>query len=307
MTDSSDKLRAVLGARARAHEPLASHTSLRVGGPAELFVEAQTLDELIEFARQARQCGVPVFVLGNGSNILVRDRGVRGLVIENHCTHFSLDSVAPGRARLSAESGVALPGLANRLARQGWTGLEWAIGVPGTLGGAIVGNAGAHGACIADHLINVTILDTAGGVSELSKAELGLGYRTSRFKQGKGEVLLRADMEMLRDDPPACIARMSQYVEHRRRTQPTEPSVGSIFKNPPDGHAGQLIDRAGLKGTRVGSVEVSPIHENFFVNHGGATGDDIIRMIEIVRERVRAQFGIELELEIEVVGQSGDQ
>ena len=294
--------RAALAERARVNELLAAHTTFRLGGPADLFVEAQTLDELVEFARQARQRGVSIFILGNGSNVLVRDSGIRGLVIENQCNQFSLDIINSERAILHAESGAVLPGMANRLARQGWAGLEWAIGVPGTIGGAVVGNAGAHGACITDNLICVMILDASGAVRELPKTELAFDNRTSRFKRAKGEIVLCADFEMRRDDLHACIARMNQYTEHRRRTQPTEPSVGSMFKNPPGDYAGRLIDAAGLKGTRIGGIEVSQTHANFFVNRGGATANDVIQLIEMVRERVRAKFGIELELEIEVVG-----
>ena len=302
MTGFVDDLRAALAKCARVNELLAAHTTFRLGGPADLFVEAQTLDELVEFVRLARQRGIPIFILGNGSNVLVRDGGVRGLVIENHCNQFSLDIINSERAILHAESGAVLPGIANRLARQGWAGLEWAIGVPGTIGGAVVGNAGAHGACIADNLIRVTILDASGAVRELPKTELAFDYRTSRFKHAQGEIVLRADFEMRRDDPHACIARMNQSTEHRRRTQPTEPSVGSMFKNPLGDYAGRLIDAAGLKGTRIGGIEVSQTHANFFVNRGGATANDVIQLIEMVRARVRARFGIELELEIEVVG-----
>lgn len=304
-------LRAALGARAKAGEPLAQHTTFRVGGPAELFVEAKTIHDLIELVRLARQHDIPFFILGNGSNILVRDGGIRGLVIENHGDAFELNVTNSERAILHAESGAALPGLANRLARQGWSGLEWAIGVPGTIGGAVVGNAGAHGGSVADNLLNVTILDAEGAARQLPKTECAFDYRTSRFKRGAREVILSAEFEMKRDDPLACIARMNAYSEHRRRTQPTEPSVGSMFKNPPGdpsaplraGSAGQLIEEAGLKGTRVGNVEVSRVHANFFVNLGGATASEVMALVEIVQSRVKEEFAIELELEIEVVGE----
>ncbi|MCX7837935.1 MAG: UDP-N-acetylmuramate dehydrogenase [Anaerolineae bacterium] len=291
-----------LGARVLTNEPLAPHTTFRIGGPADFFITVQTVDELVAIVQRARQAQIPLFVLGNGSNILVSDRGFRGLVIENRCAQFAFTEIDATRARLAVESGAMLPGLANRLARQGWSGLEWAIGVPGTIGGAIVGNAGAHGACIADNVMRVTILDARGAMRELHKTELAFAYRTSRFKHVRDEIVLRAELELRRDDPSACIARMQQYTEHRRRTQPTEPSVGSMFKNPPGDAAGRLIDAVGLKGTRVGGVEVSSVHANFFVNRGGATASDVLRLVEIVRERVRAQFGVELELEIELVG-----
>jgi UDP-N-acetylmuramate dehydrogenase len=289
---------------------LAPHTTFRIGGPADLFIEAKTIPELIQCAALAEQHGVPVFILGNGSNLLVRDGGIRGLVIENHCDDFTLHITNADIAILHAESGASLPGVANRFARQGWSGLEWAIGVPGTIGGAVVGNVGAHGGCIADNLLSVSILDAGGTARQLPKTELAFDYRSSRFKRAKGEIVLSADFEMKRDDPQACVARMNEYIEHRRRTQPTEPSVGSMFKNPPGdpsaslraGFAGRLIDQAGLKGTRVGGVEVSQVHANFFVNRGGATASDVLRLVEIVRGRVREKFGVELELEIEVVG-----
>jgi len=288
-------------ARLVRHEPLAAHTTFRIGGPADFFIVVQTVEELCELVQRARHAHIPFFILGNGSNLLVRDGGWRGLVIQNRCGHLSLEESA-ARAYLRVESGVMLPGMANRLARLGWTGLEWAIGVPGTLGGAIVGNAGAHGACIAETVKWVTILDARGEVRKLPKTELAFGYRTSRFKRTKDEIVLSAELELQRDDPQNCIARMQQYSAQRRRTQPTEPSVGSMFKNPPGDAAGRLIDAAGLKGTRVGGVQVSPVHANFFVNRGGATASDVLQLIDIVKARVRDRFGVELELEIEVIG-----
>ncbi|CAG0962691.1 partial UDP-N-acetylenolpyruvoylglucosamine reductase, partial [Gammaproteobacteria bacterium] len=200
-------LRDALGARARIDEPLAPRTTFRVGGPADLLVEARTIDELLEFVRLARAHQVPLFILGNGSNILVRDGGMRGLVIENHCDHFALNIAS---SILHVESGTSLPGIANRLARQGVSGLEWAIGVPGTLGGAIVGNAGAHGGCIADNLLQVNILDATGATRELPKTDCAFEYRSSRFKRAKGEIVLSADFMMVRDDPQTCVARMNQ-------------------------------------------------------------------------------------------------
>lgn len=302
MSDRVADLCAALGERAKLNEPLAPRTTLRIGGPADILIEAKTLPEFIEFVRLARQHAVPIFILGNGSNLLVRDGGIRGVVIENHCEQFFLDVNNPGRVTLRVESGATLPGLANRMARQGWAGLEWAIGVPGTLGGAVVGNAGAHGGCIADNLLAVAIIDPAGAVRELPKTDLRFAYRTSRFKQSKNEIILRADFELRRDDPSACLARMNAHTEKRRRTQPTEPSVGSMFKNPPGDYAGRLIEQAGLKGARVGNVQVSQVHANFFVNHGGATASEVMQLIELVWTGVRAKFGVELELEIEIVG-----
>ena len=297
-------LRPALGKAAKENEPLARHTTFRIGGPADLWIEAKQISELVGGAGQARQNDVPVIILGNGSNVLVLDKGIRGLVIKNECDGVELKVTQPERAILHVESGASLPLVANRFARLGWSGLEWAIGVPGTVGGAVVGNAGAHGGSIADRLLAATILDENGTVHELPKGELGFGYRQSRFKHSRREIILTADFALSRSSAQECIVRMNEYTAHRRRTQPTDASIGSMFKNPAGDFAGRLIEQAGLKGTRSGNVEVSPVHANFFVNHGGATAKDVLRLIETVRTRVRERFGIELELEIEIVGEA---
>lgn len=304
MGQGLSSLRLAISEKASENEPLARHTTFRIGGPADLWVEAKQISELVNWVEQARRNAVPVFVLGNGSNVLVLDKGIRGLVIENHCDGVELKVPHPDRAVLRAESGASLPLVANRLARQGWSGLEWAIGIPGTIGGAVVGNAGAHGGSMADRLLVAAVLDANGTVHELPKTELRFGYRQSRFKHSRREIILAADFELNRADSGGCIARMNEYTAHRRRTQPTDASVGSMFKNPPGDFAGRLIEQAGLKGTRVGNVEVSPVHANFFVNNGGATARDVMELIETVRRRVREKFSVELELEIEIVGEA---
>jgi UDP-N-acetylmuramate dehydrogenase len=296
-------VRTTFGKRVLEREPLARYTTFRIGGPADLFVRAESREELIEITNAARGAGIPIFVLGRGSNILVADEGIRGLVIENRAEAFETREEA-SRLILRAESGISLPGLANRLGRQGWSGLEWSIGVPSTVGAAVVGNAGAHGGSVSDNLIRAEILAPNRTVTWWANADLNFAYRSSRFKNdGQGEIVLQAEFELRRDDPLACIRRMNQYTEHRRRTQPTDPSVGSMFKNPTGDYAGRLIEAAGLKGTRVGQVQVSPVHANFFVNRGAATAQDALQLVQLVRDRVKGKFGVELELEIQLVGQ----
>ncbi|MCI0478681.1 MAG: UDP-N-acetylmuramate dehydrogenase [Anaerolineales bacterium] len=337
-------------------ELLARHTTFRIGGPAEYFVRVDSRDELIQAVEWARTQHLEIFILGNGSNILVSDAGVRGLVIENHADKvvereseqrtFGRES-AENRERLlvTAESGASLPGLANRLAREGWRGLEWAIGIPGTVGAAVVTNAGAHGGAVSDCLVRAEILGVRADESAATQREADLrrlengnsrglengnsrglengnsrglenenprwwtrdelqyDYRASFLKRHPNEfVVLRAEFELTRDDPAACVARMNQYTEHRRKTQPTEPSVGSMFKNPPGDYAGRLIEAAGLKGKRVGNVQVSVVHANFFVNLGGGTARELLELVELVRGTVRENFKVELELEIQLVG-----
>ena len=287
---------------------MARHTSFRIGGPADLFVKASTIEQFCQWVRLARRHGVPTLILGHGTNILVSDRGIRGLVIQNGCQAYELREMGSdsSKAILYAEGGASLPGLALLTAEMGWAGLEWAIGIPGSVGSGVVNNAGGHGGCVADVLRQVTILTDEGEVAELPAHQLALGYRTSRFKgQGGREVVLAAEFALHREPVEDLKARMARYTEFRRRTQPAGSSVGSIFKNPPGDFAGRLIEQAGLKGRRVGGAEISPVHANFIVNRGGARAVDVLALIELARQTVRERFGVELELEIELVGEWG--
>lgn len=296
----------MIEAKVSRNEPLARHTTLRIGGPADYMVRVDARDELLQAIEWAQVQHLDIFILGNGSNILVGDAGIRGLVIENHAD--AVEQTVNGDALIvRAESGASLPGIANRMARQGWRGLEWAIGVPATIGAAVVTNAGAHGGSISDNLVRAEIVQVNefdGGARWWARDELGYGYRTSFLKQHGSEfVVLRAELALARGEPSVCVARMNQYTEHRRRTQPTEPSVGSMFKNPPGDYAGRLIEAAGLKGRRLGNVRVSTVHANFFVNLGGGTAHEMLELVALVQEQVQRQFGVELELEIQVVGE----
>jgi UDP-N-acetylmuramate dehydrogenase len=286
-------------------EPMAPHTSLRVGGPADLFVRVRRLDDLCAWVLLARRHEVPYFLLGRGTNVLVADAGIRGLVIANECDDFALspDGTDERTAAVRAESGASLPGLAHALARQGWAGLEWAIGVPATVGAAVINNAGAYGGCIADVLRSATVMDAAGQVREWQPAEFEFSYRFSKLKGRRGsELVLTATLGLRREEPKVILARIAEYTAHRRHTQPSEPSVGSVFKNPPGDFAGRLLDQAGLKGFRVGGAQVSQLHANWIVNAGGATASDVWAVIQEMHRRAQEQFGVELELEIERVG-----
>jgi len=208
---------------------------------------------------------------------------------------------------LYAESGALLRDLAHESARRGLGGLEWAVGVPGSVGGGVVGNAGAYDCYIDDVMRKATVLTAGGTVRELSAAEMGFGYRTSRFKgqmgQGEQEVILSAEF-VLRPEPAQALAgKMAYYTRRREASQPTEPSAGSVFKRTEQYPAGFLIEQAGLKGMRIGGAQISPKHANFIVNLGGARAADVKALIDLVQEQVREQFGAELELEIELVGE----
>ncbi len=296
-----------LNAPVRRNEPMAPHTSLRVGGPADLFVQALTLEHLMGWVTLARDYDMSPLILGRGSNILVSDEGIRGIVIENDCAAYELrvhGNNGGQSATLYAESGASLPGLAYRTARPGWAGLEWAIGIPASVGAAVVNNAGAHDGDTASALVQATILGERGTVYRATADSLDFAYRRSRLKgNGCREVVLSAEFALRRDDPRALALRMARYTEHRRRTQPTEPSVGSIFMNPPGDYAGRLIEACGLKGTRIGGAMISPLHANWIVNIDGASASDIMALIDLMRNAVYKQFRIELKLEIEPVGE----
>lgn len=308
MTLSSEliaRLAAIVPGRLKLDEPLAAYTTLRVGGPADALAIAQTTDELIALVGAAAKAGVPWRVIGRGSNLLVADRGVRGLVIRNAASAVELlDGPTPERARLRADAGVSCANLASRTGRLGLAGFEFAVAIPGTIGGAVVQDAGAHGAQMADVLVSVGYLDRAGDPAVAPVDELALAYRTSRFKQPpRGEAVLWAQIELRRADPAAVSATIAEIRAWRAASQPTEPSAGSIFTNPPGDFAGRLIEAAGLKGHRIGGAQISPRHANFIVNPGGATAADVAALIELARAEVARQLGVTLEPEVEPFGE----
>ncbi len=297
---------------------LAPYTTMKIGGPAEYFAVVVTVDQLLKVVRWARRVALPYYILGGGSNILISDAGIRGLVIYNRCRAVRLDEApccvfpVDDRPFLFAESGVAMAGLARRSVAEGLTGLEWAVSVPGTVGGAVVGNAGAHGMEVKDNLYDALVMDEQGDIAEVLAEELHYAYRASELKRqlpkraGFGPVVLSANFRLAYGDVHAIRAQADVYLQHRRRTQPVEPSLGSTFKNPPGDYAGRLIEAAGLKGTQVNGVEVSRVHANFIVNPGGAGGAraaDVLALMKQIERAVEEQFGVHLEPEVQLAGE----
>jgi UDP-N-acetylmuramate dehydrogenase len=283
-------------------EPLAPHTSFRIGGPAKLFLRAKTAEEVEKALNLAQEEGIPWVVLGKGTNVLVADGGFPGLVVVNACGRFELEELGD-KALLRAEAGVSLAHLARLTALKGWEGLEWAEGIPGTIGGAIAGNAGAFGGCVADVLERVEILGEKGQRLSLKPEELAFGYRHSAFKgELKGSVILSADFTLVKREARGLKERMLRYRAERRAKQPKEPSAGSVFKNPPGHYAAKLIEEVGLKGFRVGDACFSPIHANFIVNLGQAKASDVLKLMELAMDRVWNVFGLKLEPELEFIG-----
>jgi UDP-N-acetylmuramate dehydrogenase len=293
-----DRAAAGRGIAVRRDVPLAPMTTLRVGGPADRLGEPRTRDELLAVLESARESGVPWLLIGNGSNLVVADAGIRGLVIRNRARAVTRDGTL-----LAADAGAPMAMLVKRAAAAGLGGLEWGIAVPGTLGGAVWANAGAHGGEIRDVLTEAEIWDPATGeLVRWTNAACGFGYRESRFKH-EPRVVLAATLELVAADPAAVAARVAAFQAQRQATQPlAEQNAGSVFRNPPGDHAGRLIDAAGLKGRRVGTAAVSTRHANFIVTDRGGRAADVRQLADEVRSAVRDAAGVELEYEIEFVG-----
>lgn len=282
--------------------PLAPYTSARLGGQADYLVEMKSATELKEAALGLWNGQIPFRILGGGSNVLVADEGVREVVLLNKARErrFYEDESGP---HIWSESGAVLGTLARLAADRGWSGLEWAATVPGTLGGAVVGNAGAHGSDMSHNLSMAEILQHAGKEENWSCEQFEYGYRDSRIKREPGQyVVLTATLDLALSTAEACKERMRQFHEQRSKTQPAGASMGSMFKNPPGDYAGRLIEQAGLKGYTQGTVQISDLHANFFVNHGEGSAQDVWRLIEEARDQVFRQFGVKLELEVELIG-----
>lgn len=284
---------------------LAPFTSLHVGGPADYFLLATSGTQMAEGLAWAAEHGVAVRVIGGGSNLLVAEEGVEGLVIKAGNTRFNVEQEG-GEPVLVAEAGATLAKVARRLAKQGFGGLEWAANVPGTVGGAAVNNAGAFGGDTASCLLEVTLVDASGQAHHLNADELGYAYRTSVLKRReRGAIAVeRASLRLTHSTPDTADGLVKQFNAQRMRTQPRILSAGSVFANPPGGldPAGKLIEAAGLKGVTSGGAQISEQHANFIVNPGGATARDVYALMRRAQDEVYAQAGIWLRPEIELLG-----
>ena len=324
--------------RARRSELLARHGTFGVGGPADLWVTLKTRDELIRLVRLCAERLWPLLLVGNGTNILYADEGARGIVARIALDSYRIEDHGDGSALMIAEAGVSWPRLLNELAERGWGGLEFGPGIPGTLGGGVISNAGAHNHELGSVLQWVEVMDARGSsldqnADEVSvpvlrrymHSEIDLGYRQSRFRAGRhiafdaqgypikpsrlliepAEIIVQLAVRLHRDDPQKLKAIIEQHKQHRKRTQPPQQSAGSVFKNPPGDFAGRLIEQAGMKGMTHGKAQISQRHANFIVNLGGASAADVIALIVEARKRVHEQFGVDLELEVELRGEWG--
>lgn len=292
-----------LGVVVRPEEPLSRYTSFRIGGPADLLVVATSREHLAMAARAALAEELPLTLVGGGTNLLVADEGVDGMVVVVGCADWRLEPVDDGVV-LVAQAGCPLASLATRLARRGLAGLEWAANVPGTIGGAAVDNAGAFGGAMADVLDHVVALGAEGVETTLPRDELAMTYRSTRLKRGElGPVaVLDVAVRLWPGDAAALAERVRAIQRQRRATQPLGWSAGSTFTNPVGDFAGRLIEAAGLKGARVGGAQISPQHANFILNLGDARASDVLALMRHAQEAVFQRAGVWLQPEIQLVG-----
>ncbi len=294
-----EKLHALApGERVLENEPLSRHTTFRVGGPADVLFLPESAQELQRAMELAREAGEECLVIGNGSNLLVRDGGVRGLVIK---LAGPMSDVSVEGTAIRAQAGASLSQVSRAALQASLTGLEFASGIPGSLGGALAMNAGAYGGELSQVVREAMVL-MDGRVQTLSREELAMGYRTTRVLR-EGGIVLSAVLDLKEGDAPQIAATMDDLNRRRREKQPLSfPSAGSTFKRPEGYFAGALIEQAGLKGYAIGGAQVSEKHAGFLINRGGATASDLLRLIEYVQERVYAQSGVRLETEVRICG-----
>lgn len=301
----------VAGLRILENQPLSLFTTWRVGGPADYLVRAANRESVIEALRWAKERDLPVTVIGGGSNLLVGDGGIRGLVVAARTPGERADSLVTvsdlgDRVRLRAAAQVPLSWLGRFAAERGWGGLDWAVGLPGTVGGATVNNAGAHGTELKDHLEMMTLLSTEGEVEEYGHDWLAATYRMTRLKgstRPRPWIVLDSTFILPKADSATLVRLADEHAQFRKDTQPTGACAGSTFANPPHDYAGRLLEAAGLKGFAIGGARFSTKHSNWIVNGGGATAHDIRALIAHARVTVREHFGIALRAEIEEVGE----
>jgi UDP-N-acetylmuramate dehydrogenase len=280
----------------RQGESLAMHTWFQLGGPAQYFAEPETTDELAALVQRCHAEGVPLRMLGQGSNVLVRDDGVQGMVV--HLSAPAFCEIRFDGRTIAAGAGAQLGRVVTTAVHRGLAGLETLVGIPGTVGGALHGNAGARGGNIGQWTLMATVMSTSGEITEHSNEELAFGYRESNIDD---LVILGARCELEEDDPQALAQRMQKHWIIRKAAQPMgNQCAGCVFKNPRGVGAGELIDKAGLKGTRIGGAVVSSRHANFIIAEPECTSQDVLRLIELVRSQVRDRLGTELELELEI-------
>lgn len=296
-TDLTGKISSIV-TRLKINEPLREHTTFRIGGPAKYLVDVNAVEQLIELWNLSRKENLSVMILGNGSNVLAGDHGYNGIVVrltgDFSKYEFEGESVKCG-------AGLRIPVLINACAQSGFSGAEFLAGIPGSVGGALISNAGTREGCIGDIVSGVEILSGQGSISMLGKNDLDFSYRTSNLEK---TIVTSARLNLKKAQKNDILSRIKDNFSNRLKTQPMDSwSAGSVFKNPQGESAGWLIEQAGLKGLKFGGAQISLKHANFIVNNGDAKASDVKSLITLIRSKVKEKFGIELELEIKIVGE----
>jgi len=279
---------------------IAPYTTFKIGGPAEYFFKAKTKEDLIKAIETARKFKLPFFILAGGSNLLVSDKGFKGLVIKNQNSKIRIKD-----SKVITEAGVKLNELVKVCLKKSLSGLEWSAGIPGTIGGAIRGNAGAFEKSIAESIEKIEALEinVRLEIKNYEVKDCKFDYRSSIFKEKKNLIVLSAEIRLEKDDKSKIKERIERYLNYRKNKHPLEfPSAGSIFKNPKDNAAGILINQCGLSGFKIGQAQISEKHSNFIINLGGAKAEDVCQLIDLIKKKVEEKFGIELKEEIQLLG-----
>lgn len=278
------------------NEPMKKHTSFKIGGPAECFIKAQKIEEIKEVLKLVKENKIPLKIIGNGSNLLVKDEGVKGIVLK-----IDIKKIEIQGNNVTVGSGVKLGELAQKLLREELAGFEFASGIPGTIGGAIRMNAGAHGSELKDIVKTVTYMDKNGEMHKIKNEDAKFEYRNSRFSK-EDNIILETELELEKGNKEEIQAKMTEYANFRKEKQPIEyPSAGSTFKRGADFITAKLIDECGLKGYQIGGAQISEKHAGFIINKENATAEDVIKLIEYTKEQVYNKFGKKIELEVEII------
>lgn len=286
--------------KVKEQEPLANHTTMKIGGPADLFIEPSTIDNIVKTLQLIRKHGVKWRAIGRGSNLLVSDKGIDGVVIK---LGNSINNLELNDTLLTVGAGYPLVALTVLISRKGLTGLEFASGIPGSVGGAVYMNAGAHGSDISKILTKAHILFDDGSVEWLSNEEMEFSYRTSILQKKRPGIVLEAQFQLAKGDKEQIMTVMQKNKDYRKDTQPWDsPCAGSIFRNPLPYFAGKLVEEAGLKGYKIGGAQISEMHGNFIVNTGNARAEDVLALIDHVKKTIFELYNVNMETEVEIIG-----
>ena len=287
----------------KQNEPMKEHTSLKIGGPAEFFIKVNSVEELKKILQFGQSNKIPITIVGNGSNLLVLDKGIKGIVIKIDLKQIQIKNINEEKVEVTLDSGVPLGLLAQKLLKEKIEGFEELSGIPGTIGGAIVMNAGAHGKEMKDIVTEITAIDYDGNIHIFTNEQAKLEYRKSLFSSGK-YVILQVKISLKEGRQEEIKRKMNEYLQYRKEKQPIEfPSAGSTFKRGPDFITAKLIDEAGLKGYSIGGAKISEKHAGFVINTGNATAKNVLDLVKYVTDKVYEKFGKKIELEIKVLGE----